>query len=168
MLFKELKQGFPLYVLNVNTMEVGTGTVTFVGQPHVTQDKKKLAKGQLQMVIDVTANFGNGSQTIELTDSLSQTMSDDGVLLITPNQADIANGMRMIKARCEEYIRNEGHYKELIKKCDEQLPKFDPLYKQSMESDARFSAMETTIENQSKDIAEMKEMISKLLKTTKS
>jgi hypothetical protein len=109
MLFKELKQGFPLYVLNVNTVEVGTGTVTFVGQPHVTNDKKKIAKGQLQMVIDVTANFGNTSQTIELTDSLSQTMSDDGALLITPNQSDIANGMRMIKARCEEYIRNEDH-----------------------------------------------------------
>lgn len=164
MLFKELKQGYPLYVLNVNTMEVGTGTVTFVGQPHVTNDKKKIAKGQLQMVIDVTANFGNTSQTIELTDSLSQTMSDDGALLITPNQADIANGMRMIKARCEEYIRNENHYRELIKKCDEQLPNFDPLYKQTMASEARFSEMQSTIDKQSKDIAEMKDMIQKLLK----
>lgn len=164
MLFKELKQGYPLYVLNVNTMEVGTGTVTFVGQPHVTNDKKKIAKGQLQMVIDVTANFGNTSQTIELTDSLSQTMSDDGALLITPNQADVANGMRMIKARCEEYIRNEDHYRELIKKCDEQLPNFDPLYKQTMASEARFSEMQFTIDKQSKDIAEMKDMIQKLLK----
>jgi hypothetical protein len=165
MLFKELKQGYPLYVLNVNTLDVGTGTVTFVGQPHVTQDKQKLAKGQIQIVIDVTANFGNQSQTIELADSLSSTMSNDGSLLITPNHSDIANGMRMIRARCEEYIRNEDHYKELIKKCDAQLPNFDPLYKQSKESDARFSEMQNTIDKQSKDIAEMKEMISKLLKT---
>lgn len=164
MTFKELKQGYPLYVLNVNTMEVGTGTVTLVGQPHVTQDKQKLAKGQIQMVIDVTANFGNQSQTIELADSLSSTMSNDGQLLITPNQADIANGMRMIRARCEEYIRNEEHYKELIKKCDEQLPNFDPLYKQTVASEARFNEMQTTIDKQSKDIAEMKDMIAKLLK----
>ena len=164
MLFKELKQGYPLYILNVNTMDVGTGTVTFVGQPHVTNDKKKIAKGQLQMVIDVTANFGNTSQTIELTDSLSQTMSDDGALLITPNQSDIANGMRMIKARCEESIRNEDHYRKMIKKCDEQLPNFDPLYKQTMASEARFSEMQSTIDKQSKDIAEMKDMIQKLLK----
>jgi hypothetical protein len=34
-----------------------------------------------------------------------------------------------------------------------------------MESDARFSEMQNTIDKQSKDIAEMKEMISKLLKT---
>lgn len=165
MTFKELKQGFPLYVLNVNTMEVGTGTVTFVGQPHVTQDKQKLAKGQIQMVIDVTANFGNQSQTIELADSLSSTMSNDGQLLITPNQSDVANGMRMIKARCEEYIRNEQHYKELIVKCDEQLPNFDPLYKQSMASEARFSEMQSTIDRQSKDIAEMKKMLSELVKS---
>lgn len=165
MTFKELKQGFPLYVLNVNTMEVGTGTVTFVGQPHVTQDKQKLAKGQIQMVIDVTANFGNQSQTIELADSLSSTMSNDGQLLITPNQSDVANGMRMIKARCEEYIRNEQHYKELIVKCDEQLPNFDPLYKQSMASEARFSEMQSTIDRQSKDIADMKKMLSELVKS---
>lgn len=165
MTFKELRQGFPLYVLNVNTMEVGTGTVTFVGQPHVTQDKQKLAKGQIQMVIDVTANFGNQSQTIELADSLSSTMSTDGQLLITPNQSDVANGMRMIKARCEEYIRNEQHYKELIVKCDEQLPNFDPLYKQSMASEARFSEMQSTIDRQSKDIAEMKKMLSELVKS---
>ena len=164
MLFKELKQGFPLYVLNVNTMDVGTGTVTFVGQPHVTQDRKKLAKGQLQMVIDVTANFGGSTRTIELSDSLSQTMSDDGAMLITPNQEDVANGMRMVKARCEEYIRNEERYREIIRKCDEQLPNFDPLYKQSLESDARFSEMQSTIDRQSKDIAEMKDMIAKLLK----
>lgn len=163
MLFKELKQGFPLYVLNVNTVEVGTGTVTFVGQPHVTNDKKKIAKGQLQMVIDVTANFGNTTQTIELSDSLSQTMSDDGALLITPNQSDIANGMRMIKARCEEYIRNEDHYKELIARCDTLLPNFDPFYKQTMASEARFTEMQSTIDKQAQDIAEMKDMITKLL-----
>ena len=152
-------------MLNVNTMEVGTGTVTYVGQPHVTQDKQKLAKGQIQMVIDVTANFGNQSQTIELADSLSSTMSNDGQLLITPNQSDVANGMRLIKSRCEEYIRNEQHYKELIVKCDEQLPNFDPLYKQSMASEARFSEMQSTIDRQSKDIAEMKKMLSELVKS---
>ena len=164
MLFKEIKQGYPLYILNVNTLEVGTGTVTSVGQPHITQDKKKIAKGQLQMVIDVTANFGNTSQTIELTDSLSQTMSDDGTMLITPNQEDVANGMRMVKARCEEALRNVDNYKEVIKRCDEQLPNFDPLYKQSIASEARFSEMQSTIDKQSKDIVEMKEMIAKLLK----
>ena len=164
MTFKELKQGYPLYVLNVNTMEVGTGTVTFVGQPHVTQDKQKIAKGQLQMVIDVTATFGNQSQTIELTDSLSSTMSNDGTLLITPNQEDIANGVRMVKTRCEEYIRNEQHYKELIKKCDALLPQVDPLYRQSIDNEARFTGMQATIDKQAKDIAEMKDMLTKLLK----
>lgn len=164
MLFKELKQGYPLYVLNVNTMEVGTGTVTFVGQPHVTQDKAKIAKGQLQMVIDVTATFGNQSQTIELTDSLSSTMSNDGTLLITPNQEDVANGIRMVKTRCEEYIRNEQHYKELIKKCDALLPQVDPLYRQSIDNEARFTGMQATIDKQAKDIAEMKDMLTKLLK----
>jgi DNA repair exonuclease SbcCD ATPase subunit len=84
-------------------------------------------------------------------------------LLITPKQSDIANGMRMIKARCEEYIRNEDHYKEQIARCDTLLPNFDPLYKQTMASEARFTEMQSTIDKQAQDIAEMKDMITKLL-----
>ena len=164
MTFRELKQGYPLYILNVNTMEVGTGTVTFVGQPHVTQDKQKIAKGQLQMVIDVTATFGSQSQTIELTDSLSSTLSNDGNLLITPNLDDVANGIRMVKTRCEEYIRNEQHYKDLITKCDTLLPQVDPVYRQSLTNEARFNDMQAVIDKQSKDIADMKEMLTKMLK----
>jgi len=91
-------------------------------------------------------------------------MSDDGALLITPNQEDVAQGMRMIRARCEEFIRNEDNYRNIIKKCDEQLPNFDPMYKQSLTNETRFTEMQSTIDRQSKAIAEMKDMIEKLVK----
>lgn len=171
MIFKDLKQGFPLYVLNVNTMDVGTGTVSRVAGPHITNDKKKLANGQLMMVVDVSAQMGNNTLNFELQENASNTMSDDGQFLISPNQEDIANGVRMVKTRCEEYIRNEQHYKELIKKCDTLLPQLDPMYRQSIDNEARFSDMQKVIDQQAKDIAEMKassarmeEMLTKLLK----
>ena len=164
MIFKDLKQGFPLYVLNVNTMDVGTGTVSRVAGPHITSDKKKLANGQLMMVVDVSATMGNNTLNFELQENASNTMSDDGQFLISPNQEDIANGVRMVKTRCEEYIRNEQHYKELIKKCDALLPQIDPLYRQSIDNEARFNDMQATIDKQSKDIQDMKEMLTKLLK----
>lgn len=164
MIFKDLKQGFPLYVLNVNTMDVGTGTVSRVAGPHITNDKRKLANGQLMMVVDVSATMGNNTLNFELQENASNTMSDDGQFLISPNQEDIANGIRMVKTRCEEYIRNEQHYKELIKKCDALLPQVDPLYRQSIDNEARFTGMQATIDKQAKDIAEMKDMLTKLLK----
>ena len=171
MIFKDLKQGFPLYVLNVNTMDVGTGTVSRVAGPHITNDKRKLANGQLMMVVDVSATMGNNTLNFELQENASNTMSDDGQFLISPNQEDIANGIRMVKTRCEEYIRNEQHYKELIKKCDALLPQVDPLYRQSIDNEARFTGMQATIDGQSKEIGEMKaslgemkEMLTKLLK----
>lgn len=49
MLFKELKQGYPLYILDCNKIEVGTGTVTYVGAPHITQDKAKMPKGSYKV-----------------------------------------------------------------------------------------------------------------------
>jgi len=174
MLFKELKQGYPLYLLNSQTAEVGTGTVTYVGQPHVTQDKKKLYNGQLMMVIDVTANFGGKTQTIELQDSLSQTMSDDGVLLITPNKEDVLSGMRMLQARSEEALRQIPMYEEIKSKCSAWLQENDPVYQQNAAYEKRLEEMQSVIDKQSQFIAqqaadtkEMKDMIAKFLKTGK-
>lgn len=151
-------------MLNVNTMDVGTGTVSRVAGPHITNDKKKLANGQLMMVVDVSVTMGNNTLNFELQDNASQTMSDDGQFLISPNQEDVANGVRMVKTRCEEYIRNEAHYKELIQKCDALLPQVDPLYRQSLNNESRFNDMQATIDKQSKDISDMKSMLEKLLK----
>lgn len=172
MLFREVKQGFPLYVLNINTMDIGTGTVSRVTGPHVTNDKKKLANGQFMMVVDVTANMGNNSLNFELQDSVSQTMSDDGQFLISPNQEDIANGVRMIRTRCEEYIRNAPRYKELIGKCDSWLQENDPVYQQNAAFEKKLEDMQSIIDKQNKvisqqaaDTKEMKEMLTKILKT---
>lgn len=171
MIFKELKQGFPLYVLNVNTAEVGTGTVTFVGNPHVTQDKKKLAKGQMLMVVDVSAQMGNNTLNFELQDNASRTMSDDGQFLISPNKEDIVNGMRMIQTRSEEALRLMPTYKELSQKCGAWLQENDPVFQQNAAYEKKLSEMQTLIDKQSEVIAqqaadtkEMKEMLTKLLK----
>ena len=171
MIFKELKPGYSIYLLNSQTAEVGTGTVTFVGQPHVTQDKKKLYNGQLMMVIDVTANFGGKTQTIELQDSVSQTMSDDGVLLITPNKEDVVNGIRMLQTRSDEALRQIPMHEEIKKKCSAWLKENDPVYQQNVAYEKRLEEMQSLIDKQNQvisqqasDTKEMKEMLAKLLK----
>lgn len=164
MLFKELKQGYPIYILDCNKIEVGTGTVTYVGTPHITQDKTKIAKGQLQSVIDVTANFGGKTQSIELTDSLSQTMSNDGSMLITPNKEDVVNGVRMLQARSEEALRLMPMHEDIKKKCAALLQNIDPVYQQNVAYEKRLNEMQTIIDKQAADTKEMKAMIEKLLK----
>lgn len=171
MLFKELRQGYPLYIINSQTAEVGTGTVTSVGQPHVTQDKKKLYNGQLQMVIDVTANFGGSVQTIEVQDNISQTMSNDGLLLITPNKEDVVNGMRMLQTRSEEALRQVQMHQDIKNKCSIWLQNNDPVYQQNAAFEKKLEEMQSIIDKQNSiisqqaaDTKEMKEMLAKILK----
>lgn len=172
MLFKELKPGYPIYVLNCQTAEVGTGTVTFVGQPHVTQDKKKLAKGNLMMVVDVTTTIGNSTSTFELQDSASRTMSDDGMLLITPNKDDVVSGMRMLQTRSEEALRMAPQHEAIKSKCGAWLQENDPVYQQNAAYEKKLTEMQSLIDKQNKVIAqqasdtkEMKAMLEKLLKS---
>ena len=123
------------------------------------------------MVIDVTANFGGSVQTIEVQDNISQTMSNDGLLLITPNKEDVVNGMRMLQTRSEEALRQVQMHQEIKKKCAAWLQGNDPVYQQNASFEKKLEDMQSIIDKQNKvisqqaaDTKEMKEMLTKILK----
>lgn len=166
-----MKPGYPIFVVNCQTAEVGTGTVVNVGKPHVTNDKNKLAKGNLMMVVDVTTTIGNQTSMFELQDTASRTMSDDGLLLITPNKEDVINGIRMLQAQSEQALRLMTQHKEIKNKCISWLQENDPVLQQKAAYEKRLSEMQTMIDKQNaiinqqaSDTKEMKEMLEKLLK----
>lgn len=144
MVFRELKQGYPLFILNRGTMEVKTGAVTQIGAPHITADKNKIAKGQFMTVVDVSANVDGKIQAIELPDNMSYTTSDDGSLLIATNKEDIVNGIKFIKAQSEDALRLVPQHKETVEKCETLLHDFDPSYKQTADYEERFSKIENS------------------------
>ena len=164
MLFRELKQGYPLYFLNRNTVEIQSGSVTNVSQPHVTTDPAKLRSGQLSTVVDATVVIGGKQQVIELPDSMAYTTSSDSSLLISPNKEDILNGVRFLKANSEEALKLVGQHKEVIKRCDALLQDFDPAYKQIATNDERFAKVEASISAQNADIQEIKDLLKSLMK----
>lgn len=144
-------------------MEISTGTVTAVSEPHITTDKARLRVMNMATVIDVTVNLGGTQQTIELADSLTYTSSADGSLLFSPNKEDILNGVRMVKAQSEEALRMVEQHKSTIGKCDTLLHDFDPIYRQNVDTEARLNELQRKLDLQNQGMGELKDMLQKLM-----
>ena len=63
MLFKDIKQGYPLYIFDRNTVTIKTATVSSVSFPHISNQPTA------GMVVDVTVTIDGNSQQYEIKDS---------------------------------------------------------------------------------------------------
>lgn len=140
MLFKELKSGFPIFLLNRTTMEYSQGKVMSVGIPH--PDLKPSAIGKL--LIDITVQTTDGkTNTYEVSDS-EQTAYAGALLIATSKECVIAE-VTTAKAQAEAMLAKVDEQKRLVEKCGLLLKDLDTAYKERMATEARLDKMENTL-----------------------
>lgn len=159
MVFKELQKGYTLYIFNLNNAELTKAVVSDVSKPHITGDKTKIATNNLMTVVDVSVVLGDKTQTIELPETMTSTVSNDNSLLITANKDDAINGIRMLKTRSEEAIKMKPKHEEIIAKCNSILKEEDPMCKAAFETEERLKSMQNYIEEQKKTNEQLLQII---------
>lgn len=140
MLFKELKSGFPVYLLNRTTMDYSQGKVTSVGMPH--PDMKPSAFGKL--LVDVTVQTDDGKlNTYEVSDSEQTAYA--GALLIATTKECVVGEVTNFKAQAEAVLNKVDEQKKMVEKCSHLLKDLDTAYKERMATEARLDKMESTL-----------------------
>ena len=71
MLIKDLKNGYPIYVLNHETLKAETGKVVSIGDPYFPAQKPGQTPQNLGRVVDVTLLLGEKTQTFTMPETLS-------------------------------------------------------------------------------------------------
>ena len=148
MIFKDIKQGDAIYLFDRNDISVQTGKVTAVSGSHAGK-----YNNTFEMVVDVTINVNENTQTYTFKDS--NEVSYNGQIMITPNRDNIIREVKQLKSQAEDVIKNIDKSKQTIEKCTSLISEFDPVYKERRENDARYSKLES-------EIASIKEMITNL------
>lgn len=138
MLFKDIKQGYPLYIFDRSDVSVKTGNVASVSFPHIS------AKPNGGMVVDVTINIEGNSQQYEIRDT--SECAYVGTTMLTPNVESVLNEVRMLKAQSEEVIKSIDKHKDNIVKCAALLSELDPVYKEKQANEKRLSRIEDSID----------------------
>lgn len=162
MLFKDLKQGYPVYGLYKNDLRAVSGKVVNVGEPYFdsnmpnTQNQgfnrslSPLSSPTLNRVVDVTIEFEGKTNTYTISESSSFVYADNLVMATDKNH--ILKEVEVIKGQREEIISKIPKYKEEVEKCKSILAAWSPSFKEKEETEKRFNKIEGDVNEIKSDL----------------
>lgn len=157
MLFKDLKQNYPVYALDKQELAVYQGKATSIGFPRY--DANKGYSQNQQMVVDVTIEINGKSATYTIPESLSVTYA--GNLVLSTDREGLSREIESMKNTAEQIIASVDRQKTILDKSSKLLAELSPEYRAKKETEERFTKIEGSV-------SEMKNMLEKFINEFKS
>ncbi len=136
MTFKDLKSGYPVYLLDRAALKYEQGKVMSVGLPHADLQTGNFGK----MLIDMTIQTGGKQNTYSVSDTEQTAYA--GNLLITCNKECVINEVRAINAQAEETLAKVDMARKTLNDSKALLEELDTAFKDKQETERRFQKME--------------------------
>lgn len=158
MLFKEIKPGNAVYVLDKNAVEAHKGTVSNITPPHVSTQP-----GVIGMFVDITVDTGKGNSTYIVNENAVTAYADNNNVVITTDVNNVLAELRAIKGRSEAVVGNIDKYKSDIDKCNSLLADLDPVFRKEQDNERRFAKLEDAVAQLAKSNAAQTESSNKIV-----
>ena len=164
--FKELKKGFPVYIINKDTVEYSQGKVA----QDATPPRLNTTFGQ-PMVTDVSIESNGITKiwTLPADQRVAEMQTDSNTIISTDKPAIIAM-IRNIQTECETYLQGLEINKKRLDASKKLIAELDVTYKQQQQTEERFSRIEQSIAGISEQLDSVKDMedtLSQILKAVK-
>lgn len=151
MTFRELKQGYSIYVLDKDSMCVKQAKVVSVSAPHI--DKRGFEMGA-SLVVDVVLDIDGAVATYTFKEDTETGYFS--TTIITIDKQNIVREVEVVKTQSEEALSQIDVHKDRLSKCNEILAEFNPAIKEKQAIDQRFVKLEGSID-------EIKNMLSNIV-----
>ena len=149
MIFKELKKGLPVYILNKNNLEYSQGKVV----QDATPQRMNPTFGQ-GLLTDVSIEAGGVTKIWTLpADQKVAEMQNDSDTIIAIDKSTILAMIKSINAECESYLDGVPHYEEKLEKSKQLISELDQNYKQQQQTEERFTKIEKSIDGINESLA---------------
>lgn len=135
MTFKELKQGYPVHILDKDKLTIKQGKVQSVSFPRVD-----CMQGQRQMVVDLTVDCNGATATYTMPEDSSLVYANN--LVISTGTQGIVVEVEKMKIDAEQVLASVEHQQEIVDVADELLSKLNPTFKEKRETEQRFLQIE--------------------------
>lgn len=152
MLFKDIKQNYPVYILDKQTVSFVQGKVISISLPHM-DNSNPMVMGK--SVVDVTIEADGKGATYTMPEDKSMVYA--GSLVLSTDKENIVREVEAMKASAEQAIANIEKQREVLSKSTMMLTELNPIFKEKQENEKRMSKMENSIE-------ELKGMFTALMK----
>ena len=155
MLFKDIKQNYPVFILNKQEVSFAQGKVTSVSLP-LMDKSNPMVMGK--SVIDVAIEVDGKNATYAIPENLSIVYAGD--IVLSTDRDGIMREVEAMKSSAEQAIKNVERQRMIAEKSSSLLVELNPVYKEKQENEQRLSKMENSIE-------ELKSMFAGFLKEMK-
>lgn len=136
MTFKDLKSGYPIYLLDRTALRYEQGKVMAVGMPHADLQTGNFGK----MLIDVTIQADGKQNTYSVSDTEKTAYA--GSLLIACEKECVINEVHAINAQAEETLAKVEASQKTVANCKALLEELDTTFKDKQETERRFLKLE--------------------------
>lgn len=156
MTFKDIKQGYPVYVLRKGEkIEARTGKATMVGQ---AKFPGQYGTGNaLGMVVDITVEEEGTARTY--TVPADSSVASAGNVVLSVDREGILKDVEAMKAESEEVIASVEKHRARAEECEVILTEWNPALAEKKRQEERIGSLERGV-GELKDM--MKALVSKL------
>lgn len=155
MQFKDIKQNYPVYILDKQNITYIQGKVASVSFPHM-DNSNPMAVGKT--VVDVVIEAAGKSATYTIPENM--TMAYAGDLVLSTEKDGIIREVEAMKNTSEQYLKGIDRTREVLEKSTSLLAELNPEIKAKQENEQRLTNLENSLH-------ELKEMMSGFIKEMK-
>lgn len=135
MTFKELKQSYPVHILDKEALQVRQAKVQSVSFPRVD-----MVQGQRQMVVDITVECDSHTATYTMPEDSCVVYAGSLVLATSPQ--GLTAEVEKMKAEAEHVLASVERQKQVVASADELLAQLNPSLREKRETEQRFQQIE--------------------------
>lgn len=141
MIFRDIKQGYPVYILNKRELTISQGKVASAGFPRLDTNPMT---GKTEMVVDVTVDDGSGKTgSYVIPEGLSVTYAGD--LVLSTEKSGLSGEVEAMRSAAEQALASVDRQREIVDKAGALLSELNPAYREKAENDKRFDALEGSV-----------------------
>lgn len=119
MLFKDLKGGSPLYVLDAKTITASVIEAQSVSKPYFSANF-----GMPTMVVDIIAQVDGKPRTYTFKQDTDMGFDNANYQVIATDRETIVRELESMKCKSEQALKQVEFHKAIKERCNEELEKF--------------------------------------------
>lgn len=163
LLFKDIKQNYPVFILDKQEFSLSIGKATQVSFPRLEMNQKT---GKAEMVVDVTIEAEGKTATYSIPENLSVTYA--GNVVLSTEKSGLSGEVEAQKANAEQILASASTAKKIIDKAPLLLAELNPAYKEKQETELRFGKIEKSISGMEELMKKQQDMMENFIRKFES
>ena len=163
MLFKDIKQNYPVYILDKQEFQIIQGKATAVSFPRVEINNKT---GRSEMVVDVTVEANGKTATYAIPENLSVTYA--GNIVLSTDKQGLTGEVEAMVASADQIIASVPHAQKIKDAAPAILADLNPAYRDKQETEQRFGKIEGSISEMKNMMQKQQQMMADFIKKFES